>query len=344
MKFKAAILYKSKHDLVVDHIMIKDKLKWGQVLIKINYSGICGSQVNEIDAVRGPDKFLPHLLGHEGSGEVVEVGPGVKRMKVGDEVILHWRKGVGIESETPKYYCRNKIINAGWVTTFNEFAIVSENRLTVFDKTKISPIEATLLGCAITTAFGVINNDLNLNIGESILVIGLGGVGLNMVQGAKLAGAHPIIGLEKKKSKLDLAKKIGLDFGSTNLAALKKIINNRLLDGKVDKSVETTGITDLIEAAYELTSNSGKTICVGIPKKQFKAKIDTFPLHFEKEISGSHGGSSNPSYVIPRYINLFHKKKINIKKQILNKFSLDNINIAIKNFRLGSLGRIVIKF
>ena len=115
MKFKAAILYKSKYDLVVDHIMIKDKLKWGQVLIKINYSGICGSQINEIDAIKGPDNFLPHLLGHEGSGEVVEVGPGIKRMKVGDEVILHWRKGVGIESETPKYYCQNKIINAGSV-------------------------------------------------------------------------------------------------------------------------------------------------------------------------------------------------------------------------------------
>ena len=100
----------------------------------------------------------------------------------------------------------------------------------------------------------------------------------------------------------------------------------------------------LIEAAYELTSSSGKTVCVGIPKKQFKAKIDTFQLHFEKEISGSHGGSSNPSYVIPRYINLFHKKKINIKKQILNKFSLDKINIAIKHFRSGSPGRIVIKF
>ena len=77
MKFKAAILYKSKHDLAVDYVIIKDKLKWGQVLIKINYSGICGSQINEIDAVRGPDNFLPHLLGHEGSGEVVEVGPGV---------------------------------------------------------------------------------------------------------------------------------------------------------------------------------------------------------------------------------------------------------------------------
>ena len=118
--------------------------------------------------------------------------------------------------------------------------------------------------------------------------------------------------------------------------------------GKGVRGPQSTGIlcgrNDLIEAAYELTSNSGKIVCVGIPKKQFKAKIDTFQLHFAKEISGSHGGSSNPSYVIPRYINLFHKKKINIKKQILNKFSLDNINTAIKNFRLGSLGRIVIKF
>ena len=127
---KAAILVESKQPLVVDDIALPERLNFGQVLVKINYSGICGAQINEIDAVKGPDKFLPHLLGHEASGEVLEIGPGVTRFRVGDKVVLHWRPSSGFQSPTPKYKWGTKTINAGWVTTFNEQAVVSENRLT----------------------------------------------------------------------------------------------------------------------------------------------------------------------------------------------------------------------
>jgi S-(hydroxymethyl)glutathione dehydrogenase/alcohol dehydrogenase len=161
---KAAILVESKQALIVDDIALPDNIEFGQVLVDVHYSGICGAQINEIDAVKGPDRFLPHLLGHEGSGVVKEVGLGVSTVKVGDHVVLHWRPSAGIQSRTPNYHWDNKSINAGWVTTFNQQAVVSENRLTVipndFDM-KIAP----LFGCAVTTALGVVNNDAQLKIG-----------------------------------------------------------------------------------------------------------------------------------------------------------------------------------
>ena len=121
---KSAILTESKKPLTVAEVNLPKDLKFGQVLVKIFYSGICGAQINEIDATKGPDKYLPHLLGHEGSGVIEQIGEGVTRVKRGDRVVLHWKKGAGIESAIPKYFWDGKQVNAGRVTTFNEKAIV----------------------------------------------------------------------------------------------------------------------------------------------------------------------------------------------------------------------------
>src|SRR6266513_5491625 len=128
---KAAILVENSKPLVVAQLGRPEKLSFGQVHVKVHYSGICGAQINEIEAAKGPDKFLPHLLGHEGSGTVMAIGPGVKTVNPGNRVVLHWRPSAGLESETPKYNWNGSVVNAGWVTTFNDEAIVSENRLTV---------------------------------------------------------------------------------------------------------------------------------------------------------------------------------------------------------------------
>ena len=337
---KAAILVKSKEDLVIRDIELPKKLFFGQVLVKIKYSGICGAQLNEIDAVKGKDNFLPHLLGHEGSGIVEKVGEGVKTVKKGDHVVLHWRKGSGIESQTPKYLLGRKTINAGWVTTFNEKAIVSENRITKIPKNfdlKLAP----LFGCSITTAFGVVNNDAKIKIGESVVIFGVGGVGLNIAQASSMVSAFPIIGVDINQFKLNLGKKFGLThpllFTKKNI---QKKIDKILKGEKPDIVIDTTGISDVIELAYSITSSKGKTILVGVPKD--KISIYSLPLHFEKIITGSHGGDSNPDYDIKRYIQLFKGKKINLSKIITNEFSLDEINKAIKLFRKGNVGRIII--
>ena len=205
---KAAILAESRKPLVVDEIALPDELGVGQVLVKVLYTTICGAQINEIDAVKGPDKFLPHLLGHEASATVVETGLGVVNVKPGDTVVLHWRPSLGIQCPPPAYSWRGNKLNAGWVTTFNDYAVVSENRMTVipsdFDL-KVAP----LFGCAVTTAAGVICNDAKVKIGESVVVFGAGGVGVPIVQFAALAGANPVIAVDKVAEKLAMAKARG---------------------------------------------------------------------------------------------------------------------------------------
>ncbi len=339
---KAAILVESKKPLVVANVDLPKKLEYGQVLVKIFYSGICGAQVNEeIDAAKGPDKFLPHLLGHEGSGVVEKIGDGVATVKPGDHVVLHWRKSKGIQSGTPKYLWNGKRVNAGWITTFNEKAIVSENRLTVIPK-DFDMRSAALFGCAVTTGFGVVNNDAKIKIGQSVLIFGVGGLGLNIAYASSMVSAYPIVGIDLHEHKIDLGKKFGLTHGITIKSNnLEKEIYNIIGMKGADVVIETTGIAKVIEQAYQLTASDGKTILVGVPKE--KISIYSLPLFFDKKLTGSHGGSSNPDNDIPRYIRLINNNKMSLKDLITHEFNLEEINKAIDLFRSGKAGRIIIK-
>ena len=341
---KAAILVENKKPLIVADIQLPEKLDIGQVLVKILYSGICGAQINEIDAAKGQDNFLPHLLGHEGSGIIEKVGPGVTTVKKGDYVVLHWRQGNGIQSATPKYKWDNGQVNAGWVTTFNEKAVISENRITVipndFDM-RLAP----LFGCSVTTAFGVVNNDAKIKIGQSVVVFGVGGVGLNIIQAANMVSAYPIIGIDLHSNKLEMGKRFGLTHGFLNESSdinyeISKILGNKGADIVID----TTGSSKTIEQAYNLTNAEGKTILVGVPNKGDNISIYSLPLHFKKILTGSHGGEAKPDIDIPRYIRLMESQKMTLEGLITHKFELEKINDALGVFRNGEAGRIIISF
>lgn len=340
---KAAILTESKKDLVVEDINLPEKLDFGQVKVRVIYSGICGAQLNEIDATKGPDKFLPHLLGHEASGQVQEIGPGVTTVKNGDHVVLHWRPGDGIQSATPKYSWNKKVVNAGWVTTFNQEAVISENRLTPIPKSfdlRLAP----LFGCAVTTAFGVINNDAKLKIGQSIVVFGLGGVGLNIVQAASMVSANPIIGVDIKENKIEMAKQFGLTHGlKADKDNFKREIFKLVGEGGADVVIDTTGNSRVIEEAYGITNSSGKTILVGVPKKGDNISIYSLPLHFNQILTGSEGGGAAPNIDIPRYMRLMKSGKMTLDGLITHEFKLDQINEALDLFRSGTAGKIILK-
>lgn len=341
MRTRAAILVESNKPLVVDEIELP-VLGVGQVLVKINVSGICGAQLGEIAAVKGPDKFLPHLLGHEGGGVVQEVGPGVTHVKPGDHVCLHWRKGNGIHAQPAKYTWNGKTVNSGWVTTFSDYSIVSENRVTSIPKD--TPFEiAALMGCAVTTALGLINNDAKLKIGQSIAVFGCGGVGLNVVQGAAMVAANPIIAIDIYDSKLDFARKFGATHTLNGKTAdLRAEITK--IAGKVDVAVENTGNVKLIELAYELTAPQGRTILVGVPKHNENITIHSLPLHFGKVLTGCEGGQSNPPVDIPRYLKLYELGKFRLNELITHRYCLANINEAVLDLQNGIvLGRCVIQ-
>lgn len=340
---KAAILVENKKPLLISNLELPDKLEFGQVLVKIFYSGICGAQLNEIDGAKGKDKFLPHLLGHEGSGKVIDVGPGVTTVKKNDHVVLHWRKSDGIQSPTPKYKMGDKIINAGWVTTFNDKAIISENRLTVIPKDLDLRI-APLFGCVVTTAIGIVNNDAKVKVGESVLIFGLGGVGTSVSMAASLVSAYPIVGVDLYDFKLEHATKFGLNHGVLNQEKdMDKIIRNLVGEKGADIVVDTTGNTKVIEKAYELTHPDGKTILCGVPNSKENINIHTLPLHFKKILKGSHGGDAKPDLDIPRYIKLIKANKMNLDSLITHEFNLENINDAVQALREGKTGRIIIK-
>ena len=340
---KAAILTESKKDLVVEDINLPEKLDFGQVRVVVIYSGICGAQLNEIDATKGPDKFLPHLLGHEASGQVQEIGSGVTTVKNGDHVVLHWRPGEGIQSATPKYSWNKKVVNAGWVTTFNEEAVISENRLTPIPKSfdlRLAP----LFGCAVTTAFGVINNDAKLKIGQSLVVFGLGGVGLNIVQAASMVSANPIIGIDIKENKIEMAKQFGLTHGiKSDKGNFRREIFKLVGEGGADVVIDTTGNSRVIEEAYSMTNSSGKTILVGVPKKGDNISIYSLPLHFNQILTGSEGGGAAPNIDIPRYMRLMKSGKMTLDGLITHEFKLDQINEALDLFRSGTAGKIILK-
>ena len=341
---KAAILVEQRKPLIIENLKLPEILEIGQVLVKVHTSGICGSQIGEIDGVKGKDSYLPHLMGHEGSGTVLQIGPGVNTVDVGDKVVLHWMKGRGIESQTPHYFLDSQKINAGWVTTFNSHAVISENRCTKVPKETDNDI-AALFGCAITTGFGVIENNAKIKMGESIVVLGAGGVGLNIIQAASMRSAFPIIAVDIHDNKLNLAKKFGAThLINSNKEDVREKINYFLNNDGLDVFIDNTGIPKIIELGYSILKKEGRLILVGVPKIGSNINIFSLPLHFGKTILGSHGGESNPEKDISRYLNLYNKGYLNIKEIISKKFKLDDINEAVKSFKAGSLaGRILIE-
>lgn len=342
LSMKAAILEKLNAPLVIEEIVIP-KLELGQVLVKVHCSGICGKQMGEISGWYGEDKYLPHLLGHEGGGEVIDIGPGVSNVKKGDHVVMHWRKGVGIESIPPKYGRAGGFVGSGLVASFNEYAVVSENRLTPVPKDIPFEVSA-LLGCAVTTALGIINNEAQLKIGQSIAIYGSGGVGLNVVQAASMVSADPIIAIDKFDNKLEIALKYGathtINSSTQDVAEeVRKIVGQH----GVEVFVDCTGNVDLIAQAYELTAASGKTILVGQPRYDQSLTIKSMSKHYGgKQLFASLGGLTNPTEDIPRYLKLYRRGKLNLSGLITHNFKLDEINQALDMMRAGKTGRCVI--
>lgn len=338
---KAAILVKQNEPLTVAELEVP-KLDFGQVLVKIECSGICGKQMEEISGRRGDDPYIPHLLGHEGAGVVVEVGAGVKKVKSGDHVVLHWVKGLGIDSAPPRYQWNGTEVSAGWVTTFSEYTTASENRVTpIADDIPFDV--ASLLGCAATTGLGIIFNNAALMPGQSVAVFGVGGVGLNVIQGAVLVNAYPIVAVDIFDHKLEQA----IAFGATHTVNSSKIdpepLLRELADNRgFDATVDVTGVSEVRQLAYNVTGNTGRTVFAGVPDLESKINIDSFPIHFGRRLVGSHGGETRPDIDIPRYIQLYKLGRLKLREQITHRFPLDQVNDAVAVVKRGEAGRCLI--
>lgn len=328
---KAAVLKEFDHIEIMD-LKLPAILAPGQVVVEMKYSAICGKQKGELIGYYGPDKFLPHLFGHEGSGIVIACGPGVRTVENGDHVVLHWRKGDGIDAKPPKYLSnKDEIIGAGPVATFAERVVVSENRITPICKHYPFDI-ACLFGCSVTTGLGLIENEAKLKFGQSILVIGCGGVGLNIIQGASLVGAF-VYAIDKNEKVKRLVVEYGVKAFDNNI--------NYSPDGYFDVVVDCTGSPTIISKALEKVKPGGKLILVGQVRYGESVKFENFHNFYQgKIIIDSQGGSINPTVDIPRYFKLWGAKKILVYDLIADVFSLENINEA---FRCMKPGKVLVK-
>lgn len=343
MKTPAAILVEQRQPLVLDEVELPP-LGYGQVLVEIHASRICGSQLGEIDGVKGPDRFLPHLLGHEGGGIVREVGPEVRHVRPGDRVVLHWRPGRGIEPRPPIYRWNGRNVNAGFVTTFNRLGVIAENRLTVVPP-DIDFEVCCLLADTLTTGFGVIHNDARVRLGEAVVVIGCGGIGLGVVLGAHLAGAHPVIAVDLHEHKLAKAATFGATHTvNTRRQPLTATVRQILEGAAPDVVVDGTGNPAVLAEAFALVGPQGRCIGVGVMPHDRTLSLNTLPLHLGKVLTGSHGGDSRPAEDIPRYVRMMRDGRFDPRGMVSHRVPLEQVNEAIAAMRAGEVVHALIQF
>lgn len=345
MKFKAAVLYEQNKPLVIEELETQ-VLGQGQVLVKVLYSGICQTQVNEVKGIKGPDKYIPHCLGHEASGIVHEIGPGVTRIKPGDYVVLSWIKGPGLEVPSMQYLRGATKINAGAVTTFSTFSVVSENRITKISH-EVPADVAALLGCAVPTGAGMVKNTIKAEPGSSIAVFGLGGVGLSAVMFASAIGCAKIIAVDILDSKLELAKKLGAThvINSANERVLEKIraLTGGLTGSGVDYAIESSGVKEVMELAFEAVRFGGTAVLAGNIRKGDKVAVDPYALIHGKKIIGTWGGETRTDEDIPFYAEQYLQGKLKIDQLITHTYKLEDINAAFAELKTGVVGRALIK-
>lgn len=338
---KAAVLTKLNAPLEVLHV---DPVgpEYGQVLVRVLASGICGSQLQEIAGHKGNGAHLPHLLGHEGCGIVEEVGYGISRVKEGDKVVMHWRKAAGIESESPTYILNGREITSGRVTTFSELSICSENRLTPVPHDTPDELCA-LLGCGLSTALGTIERDAAVRFGESVLIVGVGGLGCNLIRAAVLAHASPIFAMDINEDKGPLANMMGANVCRPTWAQMREWMRIWKVDG-FDIVIDTTGDSQAISTSLTLLNPSGRFVMVGQPRPGEDATLIGARHMFDgegKSIRATQGGGFQPHLDIPRYTKL-SPNILGIEKIITHRVKLDDINQAIDLVRAGCAGRIIV--
>jgi S-(hydroxymethyl)glutathione dehydrogenase/alcohol dehydrogenase len=342
MTTRAAVLHKVNRPLRVQELELPP-LRPGQILVKLVYSGVCHSQLMEVRGKRGFDRYLPHLLGHEGSGVVMEVGENVEKVSTGDTVVLTWIKGKGAEAGGTTYGLGGGLVNAGPITTFGQYSVVSENRCVRL--TENIPLDvAALLGCAVLTGAGIIFNTIRPSRGSSIVIWGVGGIGLSAVMAARIMECAVIIAIDTNDLKLKLAG----EFGATHLINVCEEeplsrIGEIVGQSGVDYAVESAGRAATIEQAFgAVRKNGGLCVFASHPPTGEKISLDPHDLISGKQIRGSWGGESDPDEDIPRLVDLYRQGALPLDKMIAHRYRLDEINDALDDLEKGVVGRLLI--
>jgi len=319
------------------------ELEPGQVLVEVAYSGVCHSQLHEVRGRRGPDRYLPHTLGHEGAGVVRAVGAGVEKVQFGDRVVLTWIKGQGADVASSGYQEAGAKINSGPLSTFMRHTVTCENRVVRLPP-EMPLREAALLGCALPTGAGIVINMLAMQPGASLAVFGAGGIGLSAVLAARMLGADPLIAIDVVESKLAEALRLGATHAINSrkhdpVAAIRELTQGR----GADYAVEAAGRRETMEAAFRSVREQGG-LCVlagNLPHGE-QIAIDPFELIRGKRIAGAWGGATRPDEDVPRYIRWFLEGRLPMNELISREYRLEEINAALDDLEQGRVVRALV--
>ncbi len=355
---KAAVMFAANEPLVIEEVKV-DEPQAGEALIKTSASGVCHSDLHFMEGL-WPSR-TPVVLGHESSGVVEKVGPGVTSVKPGDRVVLSFvyscgqcdrclqgrpvlclRTNAGVRPNRLMFGDQPVNQFAG-MSAFAEYQLVNASIcIPVPDGV---PMEvACLVGCSVMTGVGAATNTAKVEAGSTVAVIGCGGVGLNVIQGARLAGAARIIAVDVMESKLAAAKQFGATdtIDGSDKDAVQAV--QQMTGGGVDYAFEAIGLTKTAEQAFSMAKRGGTAVIVGMLPMASMIQLPGAAFLGEKRIIGSYYGSTRQAYDMPWLMQLYQQKRLKIDELITRRYKLEQINEAYEALKKGEVNRSVITF
>jgi len=363
MEARAAVLYEPHTPLRFESVTVLPPGR-GEVQVRLHAAGVCHS---DLHVMKGDQPMnMPIILGHEGSGVIEAVGEGVESVEPGDHVIPIWRMSCGtceyclggrpalcdvgtamrFTGRMPDGQTRfrgaagQEILHYAGVSTFSELSTMPEGAVVKIPKD--FPLEfAALIGCGVITGFGAVFNAADVTAGDSVAVFGCGGIGLNIVQSAHLAGASRIIAVDTHPKKLDYARRMGATevvdvSGGDPVGAVLDLTGGL----GVDFGFEAVGLPVTIEQAYDATRKGGTCVVVGIAPPAARAKINVNALVYsEKTLKGSIYGSTRPRIDLMRLIDLHRAGRLNLDELLTKTYPLSAINEAYADLEKGEVAR-----
>ncbi|MBO3746661.1 Zn-dependent alcohol dehydrogenase [Streptosporangiaceae bacterium NEAU-GS5] len=366
MRMRAAVLTEFNTPMVVREVEIGDP-RAGEVRVKVAASGVCGSDLKAIDGKSPVVRQPPAILGHESAGVVESVGPGVTAVKPGDQVIVSMNGPCGRCRACGRgsfHLCSGPARLAAIMGTmgdgttrvsvdgadartfigigsFAEYVVVGEAMCVKVAKN--APLDVLcLLACGVVTGVGAVLNVAKVPPGASVLVAGCGGVGLNVIQGARLAGATTIIAADVVPAKLELAQRFGATHTLLSDDLPKQV--NAIVRGGVDYAFDVTGVPSVLAAAFASTQTGGTTVMVGSPPQGQPLQIEPGLLFQSRRLMGTQGGDAAPLRDLPMLAEQYAQGRLDLDGLVSERVPLDQINEAVEHVRQGAVARSVIVF
>ncbi|MEU1532582.1 Zn-dependent alcohol dehydrogenase [Streptomyces fagopyri] len=346
------VIFDGKQTQVVDDLEVRDPGP-GEVRVAVSAAGLCHSDLSVVD---GTIPFpVPVVLGHEGAGVVESVGAGVTHVRPGDHVALSTLANCGACAECDRgrpTMCRKAIGMPGQPFTrggrplyqfasnsaFAERTVVKAVQAVRIPKDIPLP-SAALIGCGVLTGVGAVLNRARVDHGESVLVIGTGGIGLNVIQGARIAGALRIVAVDSNPAKETVARRFGATHFLTSTEAVREI-----LPTGADHAFECVGRVELVRQAIDLLDRHGQAVLLGVPPATAEASFLVSAMYLDKSILGCRYGSSRPQRDIARYADLYREGRLLLDELVTRTYPVEEFDKAAHDAHEGRVARAVLTF